>query len=169
MRPALQLPDGVRVADVANASRLALDEFLALDPQDTRLLSSWFAGPYHRAVSFAGRRAASSDARTASHSPIPELVANAQATIGEAILAASKPGAEGLVAMLPSIIDVIPIRDVFGVHGFAPVNQAHARLAIRVLTLLVADYLTRPDDYLAYGSRRPTLRSIPGRAPVSAT
>jgi hypothetical protein len=63
--------------------------------------------------------------------------------------AAARPGAEGLVAVLPSVVDVVPTRDVYGAHGFAPLNQMHTRLATRVFTLLIADYLTRPDAYLA--------------------
>jgi hypothetical protein len=150
------------VHDVADASRAALDEFLALDPQDVHALSRWFAGPYRRGVSFAGRRRGSTGPRGAvPYTPIPELVSSAKATVRAVMAAAARPGAEGLVAVLPSVVDVVPTRDVFGAHGFAPLNLSHTRLATRVLTLLIADYLTRPDGYLADPPRRPNVHSLP--------
>ena len=42
---------------------------------------------------------------------------------------------------------VRPAHDVYGNHGFVPLDQARMRLPDRVLALLVADYLTRPDDF----------------------
>ncbi len=153
MRPALQLQPGTTVHDLADASRAAIDEFLALDPQDTRGLSRWFAGPYRTAVSFAGRRMGSGTHVRAAQPPIPEIVSRAQETLRAAMNAAVKRGAEGLVAELPAVVDVIPVRDVFGARGFAPLNPSCSRLAIRVLTLLVAHYLTCPDAYVPDAER----------------
>jgi len=155
----IQLPPTATVRDVADAARRALDAFLALDPEDTRALHHWFAGPYHAAVTFT-RAHGGMRTQRASQSPIPELVTNAQATVAQAIAAASKPGAEGLVALLPTVVDVVGVRDTFGAHGYAPTQAPNARLASRVLSLLVADYLTRPDDYLVYSATRPTLPAM---------
>jgi hypothetical protein len=60
--------------------------------------------------------------------------------------------------MCPSVVDIVPTRDVLGAHGYAPLNQAHARLATRVFTILIADYLTRPDAYLGDAARSVTPR-----------
>lgn len=152
-RPAVQLHPGMSVHDVADASRAAIDEFLALDPHDTRGLSRWFAGTYRTAVSFAGRRTGSGTHVRAAQPPIPEIVSSAQEELRAAMKATVKRGAEGLVAAMPAVVDVIPVRDVFGAHGFAPLNPSCSRLAIRVLTLLVAHYLTRPDAYLSDAER----------------
>lgn len=154
MRPALQLHPGTSVHDVAEASRAAMEAFLALDPHDTRGLSKWFAGPYRTAVSFAGLRMGSSGAHARAAQPrIPEIVSSAQETLRDAMHAAVKRGAEGLVAVLPAVVEVIPVRDVFGARGFAPMNPSCSRLAVRVLMLLVAHYLTRPDAYLLDAER----------------
>lgn len=154
MRPAIQLLPGTNVQDLADASRAAIDEFLALDPDDTRSLSRWFAGAYRTVVSFAGPRLGSSGLRgRAAQPPIPELVSSAQETLRAAVKAVEKRGAEGLLSVLPAVVDVIPVRDVFGSRGFAPVNQSCSPLAIRVLALLVGHYLTRPDAYLSDAGR----------------
>jgi len=57
-------------------------------------------------------------------------------------------GVDALVTLLPPITFVIPVHDAFGNHGFVPVDESRERLSERVLCLLVADYLTRTEDFL---------------------
>lgn len=162
MRPSHRLPPGKTVLDVADASRDALEQFLALDPYDKLALSQWLIGSYRRAVSFAPK---------SFHAPNPHgssVVEHAQQLLDAAIARASEPGAEALLALFPEIVDVVPVHDAFGGRGFAPQDAANATLATRVLTLLLADYLTRADDYVAkrgpYNwegkARRPSVRML---------
>lgn len=162
MRPSIQLPIGVRVGEVAAASRQALDDFLALHPQDSQALGDWFSGAYRRAVDFTGRQASptSTGARLVSRDsaklPGEDLVAHVQAAVRVAKDTAANGSAE-LVALLPPLVAVVPVHDAEGGHGFAPLNEGHARLATRVLTLLLAHYLTCPGDYFrASRSQCPT-------------
>ncbi len=165
MRPSLRLPPGKTVLDVADASRDALEEFLALDANDKLALSQWLIGSYRRATSFAPK---------AFHTPAPHakveqltlssVVLHAQQVLDTAITRASEPGAEGLLALMPEVIDVVPVHDAFGGRGFAPQDVSNSKLATRVLTLLLADYLTRADDYVAKRgpgkARRPSVRML---------
>ena len=153
MRAPLRLPRDTHVSDVADASRKALDEFLSLDPHDSLALAQWFAVPYRTAVRFARTPV------TVPSLPSPDIVASAQDVVCTALTAAARPGAEGLVSLLPSVVHVLLVEDVFGAHGYAPIDH-EARLVVRALTLLLADYLTRPDDYFAYAGRRPTPRAV---------
>ena len=43
---------------------------------------------------------------------------------------------------------VVGVTDASGAIGYAPVRYAELRLVDRVASLFVADYLTRPSDYL---------------------
>jgi hypothetical protein len=166
MRPSLKLPEGTVVLDVADACRDALEDFLAIDPNDKHALSRWLIGPYRRATLFAPRSLSMGGREAHAVSPISvtEIVDHAQREINGAIDAAAEPGAERLLARIPDVIDVIPVHDVHGGRGFAPQDVPHARLATRVLALLLADYLTRPDDYVARRGpgrpRRPSVRML---------
>ena len=164
MRPSLRLPVGTVVLDVAEASREALEQFLALDPDDGGALSRWLVGPYRRATAYVPRRARMPGSDPVSPMSMPEIVRHAQAEICGAIDAATEPGAERLLARIPATIDVIPVHDAYGGRGFAAMDVAQARLATRVLALLLADYLTRPDDFVASRGpgrpRRPSVRML---------
>lgn len=162
MRPPHHLPPDVSVREIADAAREALDAFLALSAVDAHGLLDWFKGPYRRAVTLAhvpmGGWVPGEHGTTL---PVALVVRDAQQTVIEAMRAAAVPGAEGLVSMLPSTVDVVPVQDADGLQGFAPLDRAHAHLATRVLSLLLADYLTRPDEYVVTLARRQTLRELP--------
>ena len=165
MRPSVRLPPGTVVLDVAEASRTALEDFLALDPTDKNALSQWLIGSYRSATQFAPRRFQSGvTAHVVSPSSLAEIVRHAQEETLVAIDAASEPGAERLIARMPETVDVVPVHDAYGGRGFAAQDASHARLATRVLALLLADYLTRPDDYVAKRGpgrpRRPSVRML---------
>jgi len=160
MRPSLELPRGRTVLDVADAARVALDAFLAIDPNDKAALSQWLIGPYRRAVAFAPKRIFSSGGGgSVTQLALTSVVADAQALLRRALEGASQPGAEALLELVPRVVDVIPVHDTHGGHGFAPQDVAHAKLASRVLVLLLADYLTRPDEYLGQ-KRRPSTKML---------
>jgi hypothetical protein len=168
MRPSLRLPPGKTVLDVADASRDALEEFLALDADDKLALSQWLIGSYRRAVSFAPKAfhtpSPHGRAGTVAQLSLSSVVEHAQQLLDTAISRASEPGAEALLALMPEIVDVVPVHDSFGGRGFAPQDASNAKLATRVLTLLLADYLTRADDYVAKRgpgkARRPSVRML---------
>ncbi len=168
MRPLLNLPEGTVVLDVARATREAIERFLALEPTDKHGLARWLLGPYHGATRFAPRRLRATTHETLHGAAVPlsvgELVAHAQNALCDAIDAASEPGSERLLAMLPDTLDVIPVRDALDERGFAAQDVAHRRLAERTMTLLLADYLTRPDEFVAKGgpgaARRPSVRML---------
>lgn len=168
MRPSIRLPEGTVVTDVADGAREAIESFLALEPGDKLALSRWLIGPYRRATRFAPRRLNPTSPSSA-HGPatplsVREIVAHVQEELGAAIDAASEPGAERLLARLPESIDVVPVHDAFGGRGFAPMDVAHVRLLERVTALLMADYLTRPDEFVAKRgpgrARRPSGRML---------
>ena len=166
MRPSLELPRGRTVLDVADASRVAIDAFLAIDPNDKGALSQWLIGPYRRAVAFAPKRLFSrGGGGSVTQLALASVVSDAQALLERAIEGASQPGAEALLELVPRVVDVIPVHDAHGGHGFAPQDVAHAKLASRVLVLLLADYLTRPDEYVGDTpnppiKRRPSTRML---------
>ena len=160
MTPSLPLPRGTTVLEVADASRTALEEFLELDPNDKFALSNWLIGSYRQATSYGPRRLRPSAHRSGEVAAIPlsMVVSHAQAITRAALQAAAKPGADGLLPLMPEVVDVIPIHDAFGGHGFAACDHPHAKLDARVLSLLLADYLTRPDEYVDAGGQAPPPR-----------
>ena len=161
MRPSLKLPEGKTVLDVADASREAIETFLALDPHDKVALSGWLIGPYRRAVAYAPKRLHASGAGgSVTQLALAGVVASAQQHLKKALEGASTPGAEGLLELVPSTADIVPVHDAFGGRGFAPQDVAHQKLASRVLVLLLADYLTRPDEYVSGKRRRPSVRML---------
>lgn len=150
-RPSLALPRNILVQDVADSSRRALRAFLTLEP-DKRALSAWLVGPYREATSYGPRRVKSmqSDAPHPHHTNptnIEDLVTMTKALVTTA-LEAAQHGVDDLVELLPPVVEVIPVHDVYGNHGFVPVDESRMRLGDRVLGLLVGDYLTRTTDFL---------------------
>lgn len=177
-RPSLALSGGLDVGQAAEASRLAVRGFLALSP-DKRALSAWLLGPYHAATSFCPRRHGRSPAPDSVPPSGPlhgveDLVQSAKSAVREAIHAALGPeGSEALIRLLPPVVHVTAAHDVYGGHGFVPMDVARSKLSERVLSLVVADYLTRPDDFVAKipawfdaidGTRRPTRSGVSTRA-----
>jgi hypothetical protein len=147
--------------EVADASRRAVHAFLGMGP-DKRSLSAWLVGPYREATSFGPTRVHLPHFRAPSHvhhtapANIEDLVTMAQ-TVVTAALEAARRGVDDLVELLPPVVQVRPAHDVYGNHGFIPVDEPRMHLVDRVLAMLVADYLTRPDDYQ------------PSRPPISGT
>jgi len=151
-RPSLALQGGLAVSQAAEVSRNGVRAFLALTP-DKRALSEWLLGPYQEATAFAARRHGHPrpDSVPPSATPlqgVEELVGAAKAAVREAVRAALGPrGSEDLIRLLPPVVHVAQVHDVYGGHGFVPMDVARTKLTDRVLSLVVADYLTRPDDF----------------------
>lgn len=153
-RPSVALRGGLDVSQAAEVARRALRAFLALSP-DKRSLSEWLLGPYLEATGFAPRHHASVPSRPESEPPpgplmgVAELMEDAKFAVREAMSAALGPqGSEKLIRLLPPVVHVMAAHDIYGGHGFIPMDLARTRLTDRVLSLVVADYLTRPDDFV---------------------
>jgi hypothetical protein len=152
-KPTLHLPRSVTLTDVADACRTAVSRFLAL-PLEKRPLSEWLVGPYAQATSFVPRRRPTSIPPPSSRGPvspserIEDIVAHAQAEAHATIGAAATGGPEALVARLPSLVHVLRVEDAFGARGFAPIDAPRMKLNERILSLILADFLTRPDDFV---------------------
>ncbi len=148
MAGVFRLPVGVTVMDVADASRNAIDQFLHLAP--TKLdLAIWLRGSYRRATSFVPHslRSLTPPEQPLAPGDIADVIHHAQCAARQAIGAALAPGAEGLARSLPPVLKLAEIVDVYDCMGFAPVDVPCC-LADRVLALIVAEYLTRPEEFV---------------------
>ncbi len=159
----IRLLEGISVDDVADASRDALRALILLHP-DKRDLAEWLMGPYGVATAFTNGSAPAS--QTVERAPnVVELIIRAKAFLTSAVYSSTSPGAEDLIRLLPALVHVRPVVDQWGGHGFAPFDVPRARLVDRGLSLLMADYLTRADDFL---EEMPSwLEHNTGRSPVS--
>jgi hypothetical protein len=183
-RPSLALSGGLDVSHAAEVCRSAVRAFLGMS-SDKRALSAWLLGPYQDATAFAPRR--NSHTIQARHDSVPpsgplqgveDLVGDAKRAVRHAVHTALGPeGSEGLIRLLPPVVHVTAAHDVYGGHGFVPMDIARTKLTDRVLSLVVADYLTRPDDFVTRipewfePTRRVTRSGVSARAvePLSAT
>jgi hypothetical protein len=149
--PSVALQGRVVVEEAADASRRAVRAFLAMDP-DKVSLSAWLVGPYREATRFGPCRIRRPDSDAPSSKPhttatnIEDLVTMSK-TLVIAALEAAQRGIDDLVELLPPVVQVERAHDVYGNHGFIPIDGPRMHLVDRVLALLVADYLTRPDDF----------------------
>jgi hypothetical protein len=139
----LLLPGTVGIGQAADAARHALCALLTMkaDPSD---LGLWLAGPYREATRFA--------ASLQSVARRPEDAASilaAQRKAARVIDAASR-GSDALVSVLPPVVHVRPAHDRFGGRGFVPFDVAGAPLVDKAMALALADYFTRPDEFLAH-------------------
>lgn len=144
----IRIRAGVTVFDVADASREAVERFLILAP--TKLeLAAWLRGPYRRATSFVPHSLRSLTANEHPLGPkdVADVIHHAQCAARQAMAAALSPGAEGLARSLPDVLKLAEIVDGQGAVGFAAVDLPCC-LADRVLALIVAEYLTRPEEFV---------------------
>jgi hypothetical protein len=178
-KPSMILPGGVALIDVAEASRHAVRGFLELEASKPALVG-WLRGPYRAATRFGPRRLGTpSEHEPATSGPLglEAIIVGAQAEVASALRATlTSPGAEALVRRLPPFVQIVAARDIYGASGFIPIDARRGRLADRVLALILSDYLTRPDDFLARppaagSARSPELRAdtIPTQPLMRAT
>jgi hypothetical protein len=156
-RPSLRLPGTVGIGQAVDAARDALCALLTMktDPND---LGAWLSGPYREATRFA-TSLQSVERRPESASSILA----AQRKSARVIDAASR-GSESLVRELRPVIHIRPAHDLFGGRGFVPFDVAGASLVDKALALALADYFTRPEEFLAheYATGAALLRRISG-------
>ena len=139
----IALPPGASVSAAAQACRRALDEFASLQPTRSAL-EGWLETSYRSALvgpcdHWQTTLDVSGDAQLA--------ILDAQAQLAQIRREAQNPGVE-FVSEFPTRVDIARIRDSEGGLGFAPVDAPRATLGARVLSLFLADYLTRPEHYL---------------------
>ena len=150
-REPIRLPGSITVDEAADLSRRALSAFVAMR-DDKTALAGWLTGDYRVATSFGPPRQARARGSAAALTPsgalrVDEVIEGARLVVHAALAAASSPGAEALVACLPTVVHVLRVVDFRGRAGFVPFDPPRARLADRALSLLVADYMTRPDHF----------------------
>ena len=148
MAAVFRLPVGLTVMDVADASHDAVERFLWMPPSKLEL-ATWLRGSYRRATSFVPHslRSLTPREQPLADGHISDVIHHAQCAARQAIAATLSPGAEGLARTLPPVLKLAEISDAHGGVGFAAVDQPCC-LADRVLALIVAEYLTRPEEFV---------------------
>jgi hypothetical protein len=152
----------VGIAQALDACRQAVCALLVLPPEPDQV-TQWLAGPYHEATRFAGK-ARSIVRRTV---PPPEAAAEAADVVDAQrrtarLIEAAGRGGDALVRLLPAVVLIRPAHDGFGGRGVVPFDAPRATLVDRALSLALADYLTRPEDFLAqdYPTSAASLRRL---------
>ena len=148
MAAVFRLPVGLTVMDVADASHDAVQRFLWMQPSKLEL-ATWLRASYRRATSFVPHslRSLATREQPLADSEISDVIHHAQCAARQAIAATLAPGAEGLARTLPPVLKLAEIADHHGGLGFAAVDVPCC-LADRVLALIVAEYLTRPEEFV---------------------
>jgi hypothetical protein len=156
-RPSLLLPGTVGIGQAADAARDALCALLTMkaDPGE---LGLWLAGPYRQATRFAVGLQSSLRRREDAGSIIA-----AQRRAARVVDAASH-GSEALLKVLPPVVNIRSAHDRFGGRGFVAFDVAGSSLIDKAVALALADYFTRPEEFLARDYETPAtlLRRISG-------
>lgn len=151
------LPDDVTLARVADECREALVRIMSGHGWGKMELATWLAGPYRRVTSYARQSREQNGPETIrppAHvlkrivrvDAIEELLATTRERVLGALHAASLPQSEIAAAIYSGFVE--RARDAGGVAGWVPVDWPAMGLYDRILSLMVADYLMRPADYL---------------------
>ena len=147
----IALPPAVSIHQVADRSRGAVRAFLGLAPSKNAL-AEWLRGPYQEATCFGPRRLVtpSVDGAQPELGGIAAILAGAQEEVRAMVRTAmAAQSAEDIVRRLPPVVHVVRAHDASGKCGFIPIDARGGRLADRVVALALADYLTRPADFVA--------------------
>jgi hypothetical protein len=126
-----------------DAARAALCALLVMKP-DLNDLDQWLLGPYREASRFATK---TQPGKRRMEEVASILEAQRQAA---RVIEAAGRGGEALVRVLPAIVHIRPAHDRFGGRGFIPLDVAYAPLVDKAVALALADYFTRPDEFLAH-------------------
>ena len=138
----MTLPSGLLVPDVAERVRDALHELERLEP-NKYALADWLTRHYRRALVVGAREDWPFTLRVSSE--VGVVILEAQRAIVHVRAAASRLDGD-FIAKLPPRVHVVRVKDEKGNTGFAPIDVRGASLTARGLALLLADYLTRPED-----------------------
>jgi hypothetical protein len=147
----LALPARARVSTFAEGCRSAALDFVnrvALSGDKT-VLAEWLRGPY-RAHAFVLAR--SRTRRLGAASVVPDALARmlgrARLEVGLGLIRV-RDAVDGVGFGYSALAagHVYRCQDARGTPGWVPVAQPRMRLSERVLSLVAADYLLRPEDY----------------------
>jgi len=148
-RRSVALPSHVALLHVVDTARDAVRTFLRLE-RTKAALTGWVEGPYRAATRFGPRRMVTpATADTVLHD-VEAIVAAAQQEVAATVrMALHAQSTQEVVRRLPLVVHIVPAHDVRGERGFIPIEVQGGRLADRVTSLVLADYLTRPSDFVA--------------------
>jgi hypothetical protein len=148
----LALPRYARMRAYADGCRTAALAFLnevAVEPPEKARLARWLRGPYEaHVVAVAASHAPGLGAATSVPSALGKLLSQARLEVGLNLYHARDPEdgvSFGYTAIAAGF--VYRCQDAAGASGWVAVAQPQMRLADRVLSLVAADYLFRPQDY----------------------
>jgi hypothetical protein len=147
----LALPARSRVRSFADGCRLAALDFVnrVAPAADKAVLAEWLRGPYRaHVVVLARSRTRRMTAASVLPGTLEKLLSQTRLDVGLGLLRARD--AEDGVSFAYSALAagfVYRCQDADGAQGWVPVAHPRMRLADRVLSLVAADYLLRPDDY----------------------
>lgn len=144
-----QLRLSVDASEVAAAARSSYLGFLAeVAPSGTkRALAEWLRGSYAYAV--LPRTSGARTPGTIDPSSLTELVDEAKSRVARGLRALAQPEVGMHLSMQAHIEGwVLPFQDLYGQPGFLPVDRARMRLGDRVMSLVAADYMMRPDSFV---------------------
>jgi hypothetical protein len=150
------LPPGWRVKDEVDACRSAALAFVwcARASWGKRDLARWLVGPYARAIEATREPTTAhrpSSQRSVSEETVSDLLARSHAHVIAVLRKVPSWTADERFtrAMVAGGI-VVGVMDDDTAIGYGPAATADMRLADRVTSLFVADFLTRPDDYARF-------------------
>ncbi len=149
----LALPAGARVSAFAEGCRAAALDFVnrVAPSGDKTVLADWLRGPYRAHVVVLAR---SRTRRIGAASVVPDalarLLGRARLEVGLGLMRV-RDAVDGVGFGYSALAagHVYRCQDAEGTAGWVPVAQPRMRLAERVLSLVAADYLLRPETYEA--------------------
>ncbi len=144
MIPTVTLPRGRSVRAAADACRAALESFGSLEPTHLAL-AGWMSTYYKDAL--VGHHDAAPFS-TQFSTPVERVIDDAKRRLAELRREARDPAAT-FVTTLPARVNIARVRDEDGNVGVGPVDVRGAGLEVRVVSLFLADYLSRPEHYIA--------------------
>jgi hypothetical protein len=150
----VRLENGVHVLDLADAARLAALSFLTNSGLGwgRRELATWLVEAYEPATvtprTASARIGVNANANNLDEGEVVRVVARARRHALDLVASASTSWrGEGFARDMVDAGLVVGILDDLGSLGYAAVRRPGMRLADRVVSLFLADFLTRPGDY----------------------
>jgi hypothetical protein len=148
------LPEGTVLADALDLCRWAILEFMAGTQRGwgKRELAKWLAGSYFdatRLVATEAELSAIPSARTVCPTRLDDVIAQARKEARTLIVECSRSWCD--ISFARPVVESRLVEgavDASGERGYLPVNLPRASLSLRIRSLIIADYLSRPLDYL---------------------
>jgi hypothetical protein len=143
--PSCRLPRGLEILDVADACRKAAIELVTITDTSQRAVAEWRDGLYGSLVTIIEPAPPRAPLRAYE---VIEMPAFARAYVLGVIRGMAREPhdvAFTVAAMQDGWIE--RCCDSFGRPGWVPVDRPNMRLSERVLSLVAADYLVRPDEW----------------------